>query len=232
MSISIIIPTYNEAEGLGLLLSYLQRHSSKAVKEIIVSDGGSSDGTVTIANNCGVQVVGSPRKGRAAQMNYGALFATGEIFYFLHADTFPPQTFARQIMDAQAKGFASGCFRLCFNHSSLFLKANCWFTRFDVNAIRFGDQSLFVTREAFEIAGRFNEGMMVLEDQEIIRRIRRQAKFIVLQDAVVSSARKYVINGVLKTQAIYFLIYFMYKAGFSQQKMVSTYRKLIKQDKL
>lgn len=232
MRISIIIPTYNEAEGISSLLSYLQEHSFNLIKEIIVSDGGSNDDTVALAKAAGAQVVSSPQKGRAAQMNYGASFATGEILYFLHADTFPPKDFAQQIISASAKGFASGCFRLRFDHSSLFLKANCWFTRFDVNNVRFGDQSLFVSKEVFEKIGGFNEAMIVLEDQEIIIRIRKKAKFIVLKDWVTSSARKYVNNGVVKTQAVYGLIYFMYKLGFSQQKLAGTYRQLIKQDKI
>lgn len=230
--ISIIIPTYNEADGIAALLSYLSEHSDGLVKEIIVSDGGSWDDTVAIAKAFSVQVVVSAQKGRAAQLNFGASLATGELLYFLHADTFPPKTFARQITQAYQNGFAAGCFRLRLDHPSLFLKANCWFTRFNVNNVRFGDQSLFVSKAVFEKAGGFNTKLLLLEDQEIIGRIRQVAKFIVLKDAVLSSARKYVTNGVVKTQAVYYVIYFMYKSGFSQQKLVHAYRRLIRQDKL
>ncbi|MDB5208113.1 MAG: hypothetical protein JWR72_3188 [Flavisolibacter sp.] len=165
-------------------------------------------------------------------MNYGASLATAEILYFLHADTFPPNNFARQIIDAYAKGFASGCFRLSFDHPSLFLKANCWFTRFNVANVRFGDQSLFVSKKIFQKIGGFTVEMILLEDQEIITRIQKLSRFVVLRDAVISSARKYVSNGVVKTQAVFYLIYLMYQLGFSQQKLITTYRKLIKQDKL
>jgi rSAM/selenodomain-associated transferase 2 len=232
LQLSIIIPAYNEAQGIASLLIYLQAHSNSLVKEIIVSDGDSTDDTISIAKDLGVTVVTSPQKGRAAQMNYGASLTTGSILYFLHADTFPPKTFAQQIIAASAKGFASGCFRLRFDHPSLFLKVNCWFTRFNVSNVRFGDQSLFVSKEIFSKIGGFKASMIVLEDQEIITRIHKEGKFIVLKDWVISSARKYVTNGVIKTQAIYYLVYFMYKLGFPQQKLINTYRKLIRQDKV
>jgi rSAM/selenodomain-associated transferase 2 len=232
MHISIIIPTYNEAEGIGSLLSYLDQYSSGLIKEIIISDGGSTDATVNIAKSFHVQTVISPQKGRAAQMNYGASLASGQVFYFLHADTFPPKTFAQQIIAAYHKGFASGCFRLSFDHPSFFLKANCWFTRFNLTNVRFGDQSLFVSKEIFQKIGGFKNKMIVLEDQEIVTRIREHSKFIVLKDSVIASARKYIANGAVKTQAVYFLIYSMYKAGLSQQKLVTTYRKFIRQDKI
>lgn len=232
MQLSIIIPTYNEEKVIDHLLSYLKEHSGSLVKEIIVSDGGSTDDTIAIAKTSNVQVVTSTQKGRAAQMNYGASLATAEILYFLHADTFPPKNFARQIIVAYAKGFASGCFRLSFDHPSLFLKANCWFTRFNVANVRFGDQSLFVSKKIFQKIGGFTVEMILLEDQEIITRIQKLSRFVVLRDAVISSARKYVSNGVVTTQAVFYLIYIMYQLGFSQQKLITTYRKLIKQDKL
>jgi len=80
--------------------------------------------------------------------------------------------------------------------------------------------------------GGFCEKHIVLEDQQIIRQLKKISSFKVIKKPVVTSARKYVENGIYKTQAIFFLIYFMYRLGFSQQKLVSTYRKLIRQDKL
>ncbi len=106
------------------------------------------------------------------------------------------------------------------------------FTRFDVDTIRFGDQSLFVTKEKFLEVGSFCEKHIVLEDQQIIRQLKKISSFKVIKKPVVTSARKYVENSIYKTQGIFFLIYFMYRLGFSQQKLVSTYRKLTRQDKL
>jgi rSAM/selenodomain-associated transferase 2 len=231
--ISIIIPTYNEEESIGNTIKWIRKDDTNHfITEIIVVDGGSADKTKEeVEKNAGHFVV-SPKKGRAIQMNYGAAIAKGSILYFLHADTFPPKNFAHQILQAYQNGYHSGCFRLDFNHDHWFLKANCWFTRFDVNNFRFGDQSLFVTKKVFAKVGGFNKKMIVLEDQDIICNIRKYSRFKVMEESVTSSARKYMLNGIYKTQTIYYLIYMMYKLGFSQQKLVSTYKSFIKQNKI
>jgi rSAM/selenodomain-associated transferase 2 len=231
--ISVIIPAYNEAAVIAETIQRLQAHDTlAAIKEIIVVDGGSTDTTLQVAAAAGARAVKSPQKGRAAQMNHGATLATAPVLYFLHADTVPPASFVADILNAQKQGYSSGCFMLSFDHDHWFLKANCWFTRFDVNHFRFGDQSLFVQRDTFLKAGGFNECHIVLEDQEIIQRLKRLGRFVVVKKPVITSARKYLENGIYKTQGIFFLIYFMYKAGYSQQRLVYTYRRLIRQDKL
>jgi len=233
MKISIIIPTYNEAEHIGGTLLYLvQSSNADYVEEIIVADGGSIDNTVQIATASGAKTIRSKQKGRAAQMNAGAAIATGQVLYFLHADTIPPLRYAALIMKAINGGHKSGCFRLRFDYKHWFLKANCWFTRFNINQFRFGDQSLFTDAAIFKQTGGFNENLIVMEDQEIIKRISRQCRFYVLPEAVTTSARKYLLNGIYKTQAVYYLIYIMYQLGFSQQKLVSTYKAFITQNKL
>ncbi len=231
--ISIIIPTYNEEAHIKATIQHLWEYdTSNLIKEIIIADGRSTDNTVVVTESEGVKVVVSPQKGRAAQMNYGALFASENIFYFLHADTIPPQNFSNHIIEAIDKGYDAGCYRLSFDYNHWFLKANCWFTRFDVDTFRFGDQSLFVTKEKFKQAGGFCENHIVLEDQHIIKRLKKIARFTIIKKPVLTSARKYLQNGIYKTQSIFFIIYFMYRLGFSQKKLVTTYQKLIRQDKL
>jgi GT2 family glycosyltransferase len=91
---------------------------------------------------------------------------------------------------------------------------------------------LFTTKEAFERAGGFKEELVMLEDQEIIPRLRKYGKFTVLNKPVTTSSRKYLLNGIYKTQAVYFLIYMLYRINFSQQALLKLYRKLIVQDKI
>ena len=229
---SIIIPTYNEADQVAGTIGKILTANGKHELEIIVVDGGSTDDTIAIAEQCGATVVRSERKGRAAQMNKGAAIASNDMLYFLHADSIPPNDFTTQILTACNDGAKSGCFRLAFDYDHWFIKANAWFTRFDVNAVRFGDQSLFVTKEVFEKSGGFKEDLLMMEDQEIIHRLKMHGKFKVLNDAVVTSARKYLDNGVYRMQGIFYRIWAMYYLGYSQQQMLEVHRKLIRKHKL
>lgn len=230
--ISVIIPTLNEEGHIGDTVHYLRESvSPQMLTEIIVVDGGSTDRTIRKAKKAGAQVLISAKKGRSAQMNFGALYAKGDILYFLHADTLPPPGFDSDIANAVTTGYPAGCFKLSFNYEHWFLKANCWFTRFDFDAFRFGDQSLFVKKATFKKSGGFCEKHLVLEDQEIIVRLKNIGRFTVVQKQVLTSARTYLQNGIYKTQAVYFLIYMMYRLGVSQSKLLSIYKKLVLQDK-
>lgn len=231
--ISIIIPTYNEETHIKDTIQQLRKNDiANLISEIIIVDGNSTDNTIAIANAENVKVIVSPKKGRAAQMNYGALNAKENIFYFLHADTIPPIGFTNDIEQEINLGFRAGCYMLSFDYDNWFLKANCWFTQFDIDMFRFGDQSLFVTKEMFLKVGGFSENHIVLEDQHIIKQLKKICKFKIIKKSVLTSARKYLENGIYKTQGIFFIIYFMYCLGFSQKKLIETYRKLIRQDKL
>ncbi len=230
--ISIIIPTYNEAEQVAETISKTNAANNEHQIEIIVVDGGSTDETIPIALGSNAITIVSDKKGRAAQMNKGASVAKGDVLYFLHADSIPPKNFTGSILNAVNKNFSSGCFRLSFDHSHWFLKANCWFTRFDVNAVRFGDQSLFVTKDVFQKIGGFNESLLMMEDQEIIHRIKKRGRFKVMNGIVTTSARKYSDNGIYRMQAIFYWIWLFYYLGFSQKYLLDLHRRLIRNHKL
>lgn len=229
--ISIIIPVYNEQDVIAQNIFRIRKAIVTDHVEIIVVDGGSNDETTAVAlKSSATVIVGG--KGRARQMNLGVSIAKGSILYFLHADSIPPMGFDQSIINAYQNGSQSGCFRLAFDHGHWFLKANSWFTRFDVNAVRFGDQSLFVDKEIFHKSGGFREDLFVMEDQEIIHRIKDHAKFVVLDDVITTSARKYLDNGIFRMQGIFFRIWAMYYLGYSQEKILKTYKELIQKHKL
>lgn len=230
--ISVIIPTFNEADQIAHTISKIQAANTLFKIEIIIMDGGSTDQTISIAERAGAVAVLSEKKGRAVQMNKGASIAKGDILYFLHADSLPPANFDGQILIAIESGAASGCFRIGFDDEHWFLKANAWFTRFDVNALRFGDQSLFVLKDAFRRSGGFKEDLLMMEDQEIIHRIKREGKFRVLKDQVTTSARKYRDNGAYRMQVIFYLIWTLYYLGLSQESLLKLHRRLIRKNKL
>lgn len=227
MKISVIIPVYNEEAKIRQTIHAVSDAADSALYEIIVVDGGSTDGTISEASKTEAQVCMSPDKGRAAQMNYGASRAQGEVLYFLHADSIPPAGFDLQILEQIKQGCAAGCFRLAFDWDHPVLNFYAWCTRFDIDLFRFGDQSLFIDCSFFTEIGGFREDHILMEDSEIIRRIKGAGRFVIIPNEVTTSARKYRSNGVIRLQLVFTLIVILYKLGFSQQKLISVYKKLI-----
>lgn len=227
MKVSIIIPTYNEAENIESIISYLMGAPQNEHVEIIIADGGSTDETVAISQKFDVITLLSPDKGRAGQMNFGVQHATGNVLYFVHADSRPPLTFYADIKLAIDKGFNCGCYRSQFDSKSLMLKLNAFFTRFNVLFCRGGDQTIFVTRELFTQVGPYKNDMLIMEDYDFLARIRKEGKFKLFNKATVFSARKYDDNSWLKVQKANLTIVRMYKKGCSQQEMLDTYKHLL-----
>ncbi len=227
-SISIIIPTYNEADGIGKLIQYLQDYGGNYVKEIIVSDGGSTDDTMSIAGAAGAFTTLSPHKSRAAQMNHGASLATGTVFYFVHADTFPPVSYASDIVTAINAGYLFGRYRTKFDSNRKILLFNAWFTRFDLFICYGGDQTLFMNHELFQQIGGFNGSMRIMEDYDIVTRAKStDARYKIFSSAALISARKYETNSWLRVQTANYTIIRMYKKGASQEEMVNKYKQLL-----
>jgi len=227
MTISIIIPVYNEAENIGKLISYLKQYKESTVVEIIVVDAGSIDDTVMIAKNAGAATLISPKKGRAAQMNYGASIAKGSVLYFIHADTFPPITFTKDITEAVEKGFGLGRYRTKFHSHKWYLKINAWFTRFDWFVCMGGDQTLFVIRQIFEKTGGYNPSMKIMEEYEFAKRARLESKYKIFSKDALISARKYDMNSWWRVQMANKKIVNMYKKGASQDEMVKMYKQML-----
>ncbi|PWW82060.1 glycosyl hydrolase [Prosthecochloris marina] len=226
MDISIIIPTYNEAETIaGTLSNICNANGAGNNIEVIVSDAG-DDNTIRIAGKFPVRTCRSP-KGRSIQMNRGAQIATGQILYFLHADTVPPPGFADSIVSAVEQGKSAGCFQLCFDDPHWLMQTYGWFTRLPLMVCRGGDQSLFITRDLFSRIGGFNEKMRIMEDIEIIERINRHTVFTILDDAVITSARKYAVNGRIRLQVIFGTIHLLYALGFDLDLLTNFYSRNI-----
>jgi rSAM/selenodomain-associated transferase 2 len=226
MTLSIIIPTYNEAENIGKLVSFLHRHSNGRT-EIIVSDGGSTDNTMEKATEAGAKAFVSAGKGRAAQMNYGTSVAGGDVFYFVHADCYPPAGFISDIEQALRQGYHLGRYRTCFDSPKTLLKINAWITRFDLFICMGGDQTLFIKRSLFEDCRGFKEDMLIMEEYEFCQSARQQGRYKIMNGAALVSARKYEDNSwwqVLRANA---KVVRMYKKGASQQHMVQTYKQML-----
>jgi len=224
--VSIIIPTYNEesiiAQSLQALLA-ITEHSEDV--EIIVCDA-SRDKTSEIISSFPVTLCRS-EQGRARQMNAGARLAHGNILYFLHADTLPPESFIDNILTAAEEGKKAGCFRMDFNDSNPIMSLYGWCTQFPLMVCRGGDQSLFITQSLFHEIGGFDDSMLVMEDIDIIKRIEQHTEFHILDNQVTTSARRYHQNGIIRLQMIFGTIHLMYALGFDQESIIRYYRETI-----
>ncbi|MBT8281218.1 MAG: glycosyltransferase family 2 protein, partial [Muriicola sp.] len=180
-----------------------------------------------MATSLGAIALTSP-KGRASQMNKGARSAKGDILYFLHADSYPPEAYDRYIRNAILQYDTAGCFRLQFDSNSRFLDVFAWFSRFNFQICRGGDQSLFISKTQFDALGGFDERYRIYEDNEFIGRIYRESRFQVLPQKLKTSARKYRKNGLLRLQYHFARIHFLYYKGSQPEVLYAYYDKHIK----
>lgn len=220
---SVIIPVLNEAAILKSHLSGLIATLPKTGVELLLVDGGSQDDSVLIAKSLGCRVLNAPR-GRARQLNAGAREARGELLYFLHLDTLPPARWIEFLEHARKEGTLPLTFRVRFTdqHQSWLLQFFSWCSRFDLEAFRFGDQSLLVHRNDFRAVGGFREDFTLLEGNDLVRRLRRHTgQLTVHPQAVTTSSRRYLDHGILFTQAIFALIYLAYRLGLPHGRLVA-----------
>lgn len=229
MKISVIIPTYNEADHIGCLIESLKIYGEKYLHEIIIADSpNSTDTTKEIAQKLGAIAQKSPQKGRAFQMNFGASIATGEILYFVHADVKVNPDYAFDILKAINNGHDFGCYRYQFDTDDWLLKVNAFCTRLPFIWCRGGDQTLFIRKEDFLKVGKFREDYQIMEDYEFIIRANKVLKFKIIPKNVIVSARKYKTNSYLRVQKANFKIMRMFLSGkASQLEMMKTYRSML-----
>ncbi len=229
MKISVVIPTYNEAENIGFLIESLQKNGGENLLEIIVSNSpNTTDKTFEISEKLGAITVISPQAGRAAQMNFGSTLAKGEILYFVHADTIIHPDFCKDILQTFENGYDLGCYRTKFDTPHFLLKTLAFFTRFQFIWCRGGDQTLFIRKKDFINLGSFREEFIIMEDYEFIQRANKMLKFKIIPKNVIVSARKYKTNSYLRVQKANFTVMRMFLGGkATQQEMVETYRKML-----
>lgn len=219
--ITVVIPTYNESETIKETVEHLRDWCD--ILEIIVADGGSSDGTVHLVGP-GIRLIQAPR-GRASQMNEGARLASGEILLFLHSDTRLPGNFLKQLEHALLdSGLVGGAFKVKIDHPGLFfylasLGSNL---RAAATGIYFGDQAIFVRRDIFHKIGGFPL-IELMEDWEFSLSMRRVGKTLLLPGPVTTSARRWLIHGKWRTAWLMHKIKTLYLLGASPADLKKMY---------
>ncbi len=211
--ISVIIPALNEAPGLEAFLRELLRQQGSF--EVIVADGGSTDGTREVVGRFpGVYWVSSPG-GRGRQMNEGARRAEGEILLFLHADTVLPPGALMEIEGVLSDpSVAAGSFCLEFDHPGIFFRVLSRLSRINHRYFTYGDQTLFLGAATFREIGGYRE-IPVMEDAEILKRLRQVGRFVKIREPVVTSARRYLRKGLLRQHAITSGVVLLFHLGVS-----------------
>ena len=221
--VSIIIPTLNEA---GEIEKSLGRLPESDTVEIVVVDGGSSDGTAILARKFGARVL-STAPSKARQMNTGAADARGEVLVFLHADTCLPEHFEKEVLTTvNRKGVSAGAFTLSIDSEDPGLRfiervAN-WRAR--LFQLPYGDQALFVSRQLFFEIGGFAD-CPIMEDVELVRRLKKIGKITILPDSVTTSPRRWQNLGVFKTWLLNQVILAAYFIGIPPQRLADWYRR-------
>lgn len=229
MKIDIIIPVYNEEKTIGNLLTVLKDRAKGFIGKIIVVDGKSEDKTAEIVKSFpNINYFLAPEKGRAKQLNYGATQSENEVLYFLHADSIPPEGYDEEIIKSINNGFTSGCFRMKFDNPHKLLRFTAWLTKFNNSLCRGGDQSMFVTKKIFDEAGRFDESLVIYEDNEILERIFKISKFDVIQKDIITSARRFEENGIVNLYFVFMNIHAAYRLGLPHHKLLKYYRANVK----
>lgn len=212
MRLSAIIPTLNEARALPGLLAALREE----VDEVVVADGGSTDGT-----DFGGAVVVRSERGRGRQLNAGARAATGDVFWFLHADSGVPAGAGAAIRASTAEW---GCFRVKVDSPALPLRSTgrMMTLRARLTGSCTGDMGIWARRSLFEAVGGFPDWPLC-EDLAWTDRARRLARAEVLAPRLRTSARRWEKHGVVSTMLRMWMVRAGYRLGQDPASLVRWY---------
>ncbi len=223
MKISIIIPTLNESLLLQRLLCGLNKIIDSQV-EIIVVDGGSNDNTLEIASKYAHQVFVT-EQGRATQMNYGAAFAKGEVLFFLHADSMLTTNAFQKLKEIVKESvYVGGAFRLQIDSNKLLLSiiSQVVNLRSRFFHLVYGDQGIFVRKKIFLEVGKFLITPL-MEDVEFYGRLRASGKTVILNEKILTSARRWEKEGILYATFRNWLLLIMYYMGIPAKQLEKLY---------
>jgi len=221
-SVSIVIPALNEGARIRGTLAKLQAARENG-HELILVDGGSSDETVSMARPLVDQLIIS-RPGRAIQMNAGAKASCGKILWFLHADTLVPDNALEALQSVVRAGHRWGRFnvRLSGPDWQLRIIERMMNLRSCITGIATGDQGIFVLADMFWQLDAYPD-IPLMEDIALSRRLRKIGRPACVREVLVTSSRRWVQNGILRTVMLMWTLRFLYWLGVSPNKLVRWY---------
>jgi len=245
MKLSVVIPVLNERDSLPATIDALRAcrgitesvvsetgvsktaASTIMLSEIIIADGGSTDGTADWVRAQPDLILVDSARGKGPQLNAGAARATGDVLLFLHADCILSQPAFRALQSAWADNVAcGGAFYVRFAERrprSLHLVAWGINARARLRRSATGDQGIFVRRDVFQSVGGAPDWPL-FEDVELVRRIKQAGKFVVLETPLTVSGRRYIEHGVFRTALLIYSLRFAYWLGVPPQRLKNWFR--------
>ena len=213
LRLSVVVPTLDEAASLARTLEAIALMPCRA--EVIVVDGGSRDGTAARAKALGAKVISAPR-GRGSQLHAGASIASGDVLWFVHADTVVPLEASQRITAALSKAdVVGGNFEIRFEGEFLAARFLTRLYRYlGWIGLRYGDSAYFVRRDAYQRAGGFR-AFPIFEDLDLLRRLRRQGSFVRVGATVTTSSRRFEGRWFVLTFAHWTFLQSLYWLGVS-----------------
>lgn len=220
MKYSVIIPSLNEEKFISDCLKKIRNSFSD--DEIILADGGSSDRTIEFASFFDIKIV-KESKGRGTQLKAGAAIASGDIFVFVHADTLIPDN-AKQIIEKEFDNPQTkiASFRLGFDADQRALNFYSKFSGFDSIFTKFGDQCIIIRKSFYDEIGGFPE-WNIFEDVQLLSKARKKTSIKTLNANVKTSAGKFLLGGIIRTQLKNAYLFVLYFLGINQNKIAQSY---------
>jgi len=222
-SLSVIVPSLNEAEYIQSTLAPLQRMRARGV-EIVLVDGGSNDETVSLARPLTDQVIQSAR-GRALQMQAGVDTSRGCVLWFLHADTRVPDNADQLILEALKDGLSGwGRFDVTFSGGHVLLRTVAWLMnrRSRLTGIATGDQAIFIRRELFDRIGGF-QSIPLMEDIALSRALKQYVRPVCIKQTIESLPRRWKKHGIIRTILTMWGLRLAYFLGVSPEQLAKYY---------
>lgn len=218
--ISIIIPALNEEDSIRETLRSLQTFDNA---EIILVDGGSTDATISIAENYNVKILHAPR-GRGAQLQLGGNCASGEILWFLHADTIVSKDAVEQIKKAlENPRAAGGNFTIRFDGARSAAKFLTWlYPLLGKIGLIYGDSAIFARRDVYRKMGGFRS-FPIFEDLDFVERLKREGAIVTLKSVVTTSSRRFENKSFLLVFSRWTILQILYWLGVSPDRLLKIY---------
>ncbi|MFZ1749570.1 MAG: glycosyltransferase [Saprospiraceae bacterium] len=228
-TISVVIPTFNEAENLLKIYQYFDQYDIHPDEVIIADYYQKHDNPYYQSQFKSWKYVPCHRAGRAYQMNQGAAHAQSDIIMFLHADVLPPVKYKENILQSINEGNHFGFFAYRFNPTSFLLNINARFTAQKGIFSGGGDQIHFMTRQLYLQMGGYDEKCTVMEDFEFFQRIKKlHQPFTIIQDRATVSSRKYKDNSWLRVNIANLLAFTLFTMNTAPDTIKKMYYKILK----